>query len=68
MHARYLPMVVPPKRWEAPELGGYLAETVGVMRVRGRAKQRRLLDLFSLDQIYDGLNVLAATRRAMSAA
>ena len=30
LHARHLPMVVPPRRWEAPELGGYLAEVSSV--------------------------------------
>ena len=61
MNARYLPMIVPPRKWETPYVGGYLAYRTGVMRTKGSELQRELLKNAQLQQVYDALDILGET-------
>ena len=40
VNARFLPMLVPPRPWESPHRGGYLAYRNWVMRSKGSKEQR----------------------------
>jgi len=55
---RFQPMVVPPKKWESPTKGGYLALSVDLMRTHGCDIQKDALHKANLSDLYDGLNAL----------
>ena len=38
---RWVPMVIPPREWVAPNIGGYLSQQPFIMRTRGSAAQSR---------------------------
>lgn len=61
VHARYLPMLVPPKPWTAPSSGGYLAYSLWVMRFKGSEMQRKVLKEAPLEQVYKALDILGST-------
>eukprot|EP00007_Cunea_sp_BSH-02190019_P006842 CAMPEP_0174230974 /NCGR_PEP_ID=MMETSP0417-20130205/1603_1 /TAXON_ID=242541 /ORGANISM="Mayorella sp, Strain BSH-02190019" /LENGTH=1235 /DNA_ID=CAMNT_0015308757 /DNA_START=120 /DNA_END=3824 /DNA_ORIENTATION=+ len=61
-HARMLPMVVPPKPWTAPDVGGYLVVKSNVMRVRDSRLQWDMLSKTGTDlsNVYRSLDELSA--------
>ncbi|KAL3133849.1 hypothetical protein ABBQ32_008318 [Trebouxia sp. C0010 RCD-2024] len=62
---RWMPMLIPPKPWSAPNIGGYLSNQSLIMRVRGSTMQ--INQLFSqhkqgkLSQVYEALNSMGET-------
>lgn len=66
-HARYFPMLVPPKDWTSPKEGGYLACNNPIIRYKGFKKHFVELikedkeDSTKLDQVYRCLNGLSRT-------
>ena len=62
VHARHLPMLVPPRPWVSSRKGGYLTITSSIMRYKGSHLQMELLKSANdLSQIYDSLNILGST-------
>lgn len=62
---RWMPMLIPPKPWVAPNIGGHISHQSMMMRVRGSAAQ--VNQLFAahkdgkLEQIYEALNAMGET-------
>ena len=62
VHARYLPMLVPPRPWSTPKKGGYLTISSSIMRYKGSHLQNILLEEANdLSKIYSPLNILGST-------
>lgn len=57
--ARYLPMLVPPKRWTYVANGGYLKLHTKIMRQRDSAWQMDCVKRGEMDALYKSLNLLA---------
>ncbi|CCI44962.1 unnamed protein product [Albugo candida] len=57
--ARYLPMLVPPKRWENPNNGGYLKLHTKIMRQRDIVWQMDCVKRAPLNELFTTLNLLA---------
>ncbi|KAK4701543.1 hypothetical protein P7C70_g4683, partial [Phenoliferia sp. Uapishka_3] len=64
LHPRFLPMVVKPKTWTTYNHGSYLTRDTNVMRTKDSGEQtshlRRASMAGSLDQIFEGLDVLGS--------
>jgi DNA-directed RNA polymerase len=61
MQARYMPMLVPPQPWTAPNQGGYLVARTQVLRAKGSRMQTEVLRSASMDKVYECLNLLSST-------
>ncbi|DBA05430.1 TPA: hypothetical protein N0F65_007592, partial [Lagenidium giganteum] len=57
--ARYLPMLVPPKKWTYVANGGYLKLHTKIMRQRDSAWQMDCVKRGDMDVLYNSLNLLA---------
>ena len=55
---RHKPMVAPPRKWVAPNDGGYYAIQSNIMRTHGCQVQKKALSQADLNTIFDGLNAL----------
>jgi DNA-directed RNA polymerase len=60
MTTRYKPMILPPKRWKAPNEGGYLWLKAELMRYHGCRVQEDVLENADLSTLYHGLNYLGS--------
>lgn len=65
LNSRYQPMVIPPLKWVAPDIGGYLITTAfpartQFMRTKSASLQGPPLQDSNLSTIYKALDVLAA--------
>lgn len=61
MQARYMPMLVEPQPWVAPNQGGYLVARTQVLRAKGSRMQTEVLRSASMDKVYECLNLLSST-------
>ncbi|KAJ0403218.1 hypothetical protein P43SY_000026 [Pythium insidiosum] len=57
--ARYLPMLVPPKKWEGVANGGYLRLHTKIMRQRDSAWQMDCVKRGEMDELLKSLNLLS---------
>lgn len=58
---RHMPMIVPPSKWIAPNVGGYRWLEVDMMRTHRSNVQKEVLQHADLSTVYDGLNILGKT-------
>jgi DNA-directed RNA polymerase len=61
VNARYLPMLVVPRPWTGPMVGGYLAYKNWVMRTKGSELQRQSLMDAQISPVYEALDILGST-------
>lgn len=66
VNARYLPMLVPPRPWTSPSVGGYLAYSNWVMRTKGSEAQRKMLSDAPMESVYRALDILGSTPWAIN--
>ncbi|KAK0201027.1 DNA/RNA polymerase [Desarmillaria ectypa] len=65
LHPRHLPMLVPPKPWVGPEMGGYFYNRSSAMRYKDSVEQQSYMKHASeqgnVELVYAGLDVLGST-------
>jgi DNA-directed RNA polymerase len=68
LQTRYMPMVVPPQPWLAPDKGCYLTSvaTTRIMRTKGSRLQFEVLRTAKMDPVYRSLNILSSTPWAVN--
>ncbi|KAA0155542.1 hypothetical protein FNF31_06081 [Cafeteria roenbergensis] len=62
----FYPMLVPPRRWQSPDSGGYVLQRARLMRTKGSRAQSRVLREASMPSVFKSLDILGGVAWRMN--